>query len=899
MSNSNNTDQSSEWAISTDIYSIVDQLNKLKARYVDDVNETTLSLGIFGFIGDTEAKKIQTSVIMAGELGNEMFPTRAKLNKNILAHAIYCNIEGINAVPATLTVNIGVKESDLDTYMQNDQFVFQASNSIFIRDKEFHLDYDIHLRRYLPSNRDTYVYAADYDMSEPNEISNIISSHIAQPSIANFNNERYVFFTVNVHQVTLTNVMDTLITDSIIDNKSYTFKFQDQLADFEVYIIDGNRKTRLTPLFYGSPIEAGMDKYCWYLYINDNTVRIEFDANSFTPGINSEIQILCRTTLGKDGNFVYSDTEENDIYCDFISVYSRNKKVTCFVRCATPSENGTDRKSIDELKALIPKMAMSRGYITTETDLNNYFNLISTDDNIIQLQKKVDNQLQRVWYAYYLLKDDLENVIPTNTVNIKIDISDTDVVHHSYDGRYLIPAGTTLIYDRAVGYAVPIPESDIPTPFSPEYFDNSANKFYYRTIHDILLDTDPIYTSKYLSIVNYNSYFNYYYSNEKAYVGFSTMINHFERKLLTNPEKYKFTFSIIQSINENFGLITVDPVTKEMTGIKIKCFLIIFQNNVPYRYKECTAVSYSYGPGLTFPDGTDWEVEFTASGDFDSTNKIELTDLTEIGTTNPVPGYFANNCEAYLYIAAELDEVYEDEDHLLYTIVPGLQNYSLLEVYKIEGGLNFYHNFSSMMSNKIVRCSSPNGDNVRYDIYTMPVVGYHYFQNEDKVAYLVNQLVSKKNYIDYCLRLVENNMDIDFKFFNTYGYSETYTIGDHEETSIGNVALSSRWRLKLSQQSDAQTRDEILLYIKAYFENLNRDKEIHIPNLLHDIKEEFNDQIVYIEFMNYNDFRLGINHIELRYIGDPHIVPEFVNVRNDLAKDGITLKPCIEIEIVS
>ena len=93
-------DNTSEWNISTDIYSIVDSLNKLKARYIDDVNETTLSLGIFGFIGDTEAKKIQSSIIMTGELGNEMFPNRAKLNKNILAHSIYCNIEGINAVPS-------------------------------------------------------------------------------------------------------------------------------------------------------------------------------------------------------------------------------------------------------------------------------------------------------------------------------------------------------------------------------------------------------------------------------------------------------------------------------------------------------------------------------------------------------------------------------------------------------------------------------------------------------------------------------------------------------------------------------------------------------------------------------------------------------------------------------
>ena len=103
----------SEWDISTDVYSIVEMVDNLKKKYVEDENETTLALGIFGFLGDIEAKKIQTSTIMAGELGNEMFPARARLTKNVLAHAIYANIDGINATPARMTVNIGVRESDL------------------------------------------------------------------------------------------------------------------------------------------------------------------------------------------------------------------------------------------------------------------------------------------------------------------------------------------------------------------------------------------------------------------------------------------------------------------------------------------------------------------------------------------------------------------------------------------------------------------------------------------------------------------------------------------------------------------------------------------------------------------------------------------------------------------
>ena len=50
--------------------------------------------------------------------------------------------------------------------------------------------------------------------------------------------------------------------------------------------------------------------------------------------------------------------------------------------------------------------------------------------------------------------------------------------------------------------------------------------------------------------------------------------------------------------------------------------------------------------------------------------------------------------------------------------------------------------------------------------------------------------------------------------------------------------------------------------------------------------------------MNYNNNRLGVQHIELRDVEDPHTVPEFLNIRNKLASDGTTLVPCIEIEVI-
>ena len=88
-----------DWTINSDIYDIMQSIKNVQKRYIEDEDETTLSLGVFGFIADTEAKKIQTSTILTGQLGNEMFATRAKLTKNVLAHATFNGITDINAVP--------------------------------------------------------------------------------------------------------------------------------------------------------------------------------------------------------------------------------------------------------------------------------------------------------------------------------------------------------------------------------------------------------------------------------------------------------------------------------------------------------------------------------------------------------------------------------------------------------------------------------------------------------------------------------------------------------------------------------------------------------------------------------------------------------------------------------
>ena len=935
------TTSSSEWNITTDIYDIVDSVNTLKANMIEDEDEATLALGIFGFVGDTEAKKIQSAVLMTGELGNEMFPTRAKLDRNIITHAIYCNVDNINATPASMTIRFGIKEDDLNsTYFASDSsFTFDSSNAIYVEDYEFHFDYDVILKRTTHTDNSgttSYTYSASYDMSEDNPISHITNQYLDQPTIVNFNNYRYVFLTAVVHQVSIAETTDKLITASIIDNKSFTFTFENQLADFKVYVtdtIDGiSKTTELTPYFYGSTVDQGVDDYCWYLYMNDDTIRISFDQNSYIPGLNADIRIVAYTTLGSSGNFSYNDTDEGSLYCDFTT--DTTKMITCFIQCLSDSQNGVNKKSSAELQKLIPKMAMSRGYITTETDLNNYFNLIASDTNIMKLQKKVDNQLNRVWYCYLLLKTLEGNIIPTNTLPIKVNTVDKNVdtnkafmqVCSDETGRYIVPAGTCFKYDPTLGYAVPIAESSIPISdydklistnatdsaaviaYNTTYYDSTV--YYYKCIYSIVLNINPLYCAYYLNVVNETSYFEYSFANNNMNFGFIATNNTFNRSLIIDKNMYKFKFDIIQSVNEDEGLITIKDNgdgTSSIVKNNLKVYLVLYKDGNPYRYTECSIKSYD---DTRF--SSSWEADLYTDDGFDTSNEIKLLandnsgnpSLFEVGFNSSNYGYFTPNTKAYIYIAGKLDKVYTDSEMRLEKIVPGLDDYSLINIYSVNSGLDLFTNFTNITNTRVRTNTSVDLSTTNYDITGVPFVGYQFYYGDDTTAdansqYLISELLDKKAYIDYCLTLLENNMNLDFKFYNTYGYSYTYNCGDVEKTPLGHIDITLNFRAKLANSSDVTIKNSIISYIKDYIEDLGETGDLDFPTLIHDAEDKFKDKLLWLEFMNYNGNKRPLQHITLATVVDPHTVPEFINVRNNISSDGITLVPAINLEIVS
>ena len=865
--------------VNTDIYNIVDSINELKKQYIDE-DEETLAIGVFGYLGDLEAKKIQTSILMTNTLSNEVFPNRSILDKNIITHSMMYGIKNINATPAYMTILIGILESDLDKYMNDNKLIIDKDVPIIIEDKyEFHLDYDIILSRV--SKNGVTTYAAVYDMTHKNRISTIDNYYLNQPYAMQIGTTKYVFIQATIRQVSIKNEYSQIITSSIIDNKTFTFKFENQLADFDVIVTENGKETYVTPVFEGNGIDSNIEKYCYYVYVNEDTVRIKFDRTSYMPSLNAEIKIVIKTTLGSEGIFNYTTNSFVSFTSEKYGYYNMN----ILIRPNTNSTGGVDRKSVDELHQILPKEILSKGSISTETDLTNYFNLINTNENMLIMQRKTDNQIDRIYYAYFLMKNKNGDIVPTNTINLKVN--QLMLKKRAESGSYYLPAGSYIKYSPSTFIGEVVDEKDI----------KDTDEYVYTTLYAVSITEDPLYAAFYMTIINENKYLSFEWINQEAEVQFISQNVHFERNMLTDKDTYKLSFTTIQNINTDMGMYiekkNEDTGEWELLENNMKTFVVLYKDGSPYRYKEASIESvdmenYKYN----------WQVAFNTNNYYDDNNDIYIEDLKTSGEGFDSYGYINPNCEVYIYTLAKFDS--EDGRYDLDSVIPNLDGYTVTNKYKIQNGLNFFFNYSGILSSriKVTEYTDLLGEKTyTYHLSGVPVIGYSYLNNEENVLDFLDQMNYKKLYIDEALYVLENSFEIDFKFCNTYGPSRTYTVDLEGKTSIGRIDIVPRFEIGLVSSSDIYTKNKIITFIKEYIEEFGNIGDIHILNLTAEINKNFNNVISYCAYKGFNLFDANKQHMYKQDVENKNIPPEFINIRTK-KDDAGNVVPDVVIDIV-
>lgn len=973
--------------LTTDLYEIADYVGEIQADNMDGVSSDTLMLGIFGYMREVFSQTIQNTIIMASEFANEGIATKAKFEKNIIAHALGLGITNINAVPAQIEVYLTFIEDEIINALGggSGDFIFDRDNQIYFDDLEFHPDYDIIIRRVRLSNGE-FTYTAMYDMQGDgiyeNPISDITNPYLTPPIVMAVNGTRYLFTSCLLRQVEKTTIYKKVLSDNTISSKTVNFTFDSQLAGFDVDVSNANGSTHLTPVYEGLSSSGTRYAYVWYTYLDADNIRIKFDRNSYYPRINTDIEIHLQTTQGERGNFTWSGTDYPSFYFDserlgYTNIFVQVRPIN------NESMYGMDKKTVDELKEIIPKEALSRGSITNTTDLQNYFNAIDTDSSKMYFYKRRDNCLERLYYSYIVMKDATNNIVPTNTVAIEVDPSALETDKGS--GKLILKRGQILKLS-ADGNTCTLFDGD-PTQ-EPDYTDG----FYYIIPYNFAINLDPMYGMYFLTTMNVNKNLGFTYINEECQFQYIATYINWNRKYLTETDTYVLTMNVAQNITADNTMITVDA-DGNITSSKVKAYIVFYNDeDEPIRYAEGIIGNFSRESG-TF----DFTFKFTSNDLIDSENHIRIAGLDQAGFSVGEGldyAYLPGNTKAMIHIITyqpefSTDMYYDDilgNTHIdIRDVIPIVDGWCVTNSYEVLSGIDFFYNYSEIVYSNIEMIGKEdqepvtdpddpyaeiknidvtiNGENYRFEsigdkvtqqmlsrasieefildryeegevatfdrtyadpaqtvnqirdiqldlgdgtsltlqyvprepdpepgesddpeaysyyfrIHNVPLIKYDYFRDESMVEFFCSELVRRKSYIDQAIENLEDSFGMDFKFFNTYGPSKMYTL-DGVSNYLNRVNLSLTFRLGLQVNYDENIVQYITDDVKEFVENINEITSVHMSNLVADITAKYEESITFFEFMDFNGYGPGEQHLYAMQMPDDVRTPELVNV---------------------
>lgn len=914
--------------VSTDIYKLTKFVENVKSRFMD-IPDETLYLGMYGYLSSIFTNALENTAIMASEYANEAIPTKAKFERNVISHALALGIDKIYANPASIDVMICLPKDIIDASMTNDTFVLDKEAKFTIgqdQKYEFMLDFDVILKRnHLPNG--TTAYSARYDMENSmNPIANYQNPYLPAIQVQEQVNTLFINIPVKLRQLDHVEVYKKILVNNPLETKVLSFEYENQLVYFWVEVSEINTTTGETVVHYLHPIYDGIyndvtetKEFINYMFLDDHNIRLTFNRDSYQPRKNANVTIHIYTSLGSEANFTLQDTTYHKVGTISSERFGYNK-LYYYLISLSDSIDGRDKLSVDSLRNIIPKEMLARGSITTYTDLNNVFNSVQTPDITIKFLKKVDNQVERLWYAYLLLRDSNSNIVPSNSITASFKRT---LFSNTNKNNFILKPGT-LFYTDPDSLKVSGVSDDIT---EAEKIKKDKASFLYMLPYLAVVTKSPLYVSYYMTYISYqrNLYFNYL--NEKSLLQFMCLNYRFYREYFPSPDEgasisssayirntnevYHLRVEAIQTLDAPFELFTY-TATGGISTCNVKMFAVLYQkddegNEYPYRYME--GLVYSNDEST---DGTSIMFEFkfrtndvvSASG-----NYIYIQNgLKGIKTTTNSECYLAPNVSMKIFTVAKLDQSYGREytintkEYNLDDIIPGLSAWTLTNVYTTgEEGLDIYYDYSDMVNSYIELTLDKEDKEIVYTMYKVPVIRERYIYNlkQNERIYALNDIIDRRRkYIQSVLFLLEDSLGIDYKFFNTYGVSKFYNIEKKEH--IDHINLTLKFEVKFVSKSEEALIKELTLSVKEYIEDLNNINDLHMPNLITYITNKYRNNIVYFKFIRLNNYESLYQSIykDPELVADEFLdsqtVPEFINVGHD--PDG---NPEIEIDVVS
>ena len=524
-------------------------IDKIAPNYFNFNDTNNYHVGIFGYINEIMANTTEDAFNATAIARREFYPATAEFTSSLYAMATLQSIEIPLTKPAICKCALIIPQQEIiDNSTYNDgvyECTIDNCLKIFAGDLQFMLDYPIKI---ISKKSDHWSHTVHYDISVSNSLNTNSGGRYISNKILKENGINYVaLFLDCVRQLEMEEISNIVIKDSIMDTITIDVDFDGNLANFEVFYKENSNseEIQLSKVMINSSIPN--TPFVQYELVNPNKIRLTFIYNTiFTPKYNSEIICRVYTSKGSAGNF---NSFLEDLVCSSDSEkYPYNSLMTILGKVNGGASGGSDQILTEEFRNTILKAYSTNNTITSSNDLQLHFDDIADDISNIKVlfKKKRDDPLIRLFGAYSVIKDDGENVIPTNTLGI--EFLKSDFVHDNTQAisRISIPPGTVFEYKNDDSYILSLSRNDDGSKKSLIDISKEANreKMYFINPFLIGINLNPNTVGYYSLSNDIQLPIEYTYVNDNSSQQFISSSISLYRNSIGGSNYYRFRFSL-------------------------------------------------------------------------------------------------------------------------------------------------------------------------------------------------------------------------------------------------------------------------------------------------------------------------------------------------------------------
>lgn len=345
---------------------------------------------------------------------------RASTAEELYKHMSDYDYINVFATPSTATLTMIVDKDYIishgEIYNNNYYQVIIPKDTVFtLGNVNFGIYYPICIR----INKHTLSPIVLYDLSTDNPLKTMGSN------LVNYTSFSYMSMNVISIEFPVYQFVKTTKVESITPSNGFakTYNFNDKFYAIRVYSTKDNVTTELNYTFSNSVYDSYTPTAKIVVEPDSNELSVTIPQIYFTNNqIGSIITIEIYTTKGNITNNV-STLTTSQITANYNLNKNSSKYSTILGRIPTPIFNvssvrlsgGTDGLTFEEMRDRVIHNSFHNTVLVTPTDLENYFK-----DSGFKIKKYEDNLTNLTYFAYKVLKDDNNAIVPSSDIYIKL-----------------------------------------------------------------------------------------------------------------------------------------------------------------------------------------------------------------------------------------------------------------------------------------------------------------------------------------------------------------------------------------------------------------------------------------------------------------------------------------------